>query len=86
MEVVRKIVNAEMLLPFIDLPWASKGSEVEVFVFPINNTPACADKRTTDIDMSFGGWADMDKTTEEICTEIRASRTFRDRTFNIAIQ
>ena len=32
-----------------------------------------------EVDPSFGGWADMDKTTEEICSEIRASRFFRQR-------
>jgi len=35
MEIVRKIVNADMLTPVIDLPWMSKGLQVEVIVFPI---------------------------------------------------
>jgi hypothetical protein len=34
MEVVRKIVSAELLAPIIDLPWASKGMQVEVIVKP----------------------------------------------------
>ncbi|MDR0794837.1 MAG: hypothetical protein LBE79_02105 [Tannerella sp.] len=34
MEVVRKIVSADMLTPFMDLPWASNGSQVELIVMP----------------------------------------------------
>jgi len=34
MEAVRKIVNAEVLTPIIDLPWKSKGMQVELIVMP----------------------------------------------------
>ena len=34
MEVFRKVVSADMLTPIIDLPWASKGLQVEVIVIP----------------------------------------------------
>lgn len=34
MEVVRKIVSSDMLLPIIDLPWASKDIQVEVIIIP----------------------------------------------------
>ena len=34
MEAVREIVNAELIKPVIDLPWASKNMQVEVIVFP----------------------------------------------------
>jgi len=34
MEVVRKIVSADMLKPIIDLPWNSKDIQVEVIVIP----------------------------------------------------
>ena len=34
MEAVREIVSAELIKPFIDLPWASKDMQVEVIVFP----------------------------------------------------
>ena len=34
MEIVRKIVSADMLTPIIDLPWASKNLQVEVIVIP----------------------------------------------------
>ena len=60
------------------------GAKLEILVFPINEVlTSKIEKKTTIIDESFGGWADMDKTTEEICSEIRASRTFRNRDFDI---
>ena len=34
MEVVRKIVSADVLSSIIDLPWASKDLQVEVIVIP----------------------------------------------------
>jgi len=34
MEVVRKVVSADMLIPIIDLPWASKDLQVELIVIP----------------------------------------------------
>ena len=34
MEVVRKIVYADMLRPIIDLPWFSKDLQVEVTIIP----------------------------------------------------
>jgi len=34
MEVVRKIVNADLLSSFIDLPWARRGMQVELIVIP----------------------------------------------------
>jgi len=84
MEAIRKIINAEMITPIIDLPWTTKGLQVEVIVFPVNQvTSPNVVKKTSDDDLSFGGWADMDKTTEEICSEIRKGRTFRNRDFNL---
>jgi hypothetical protein len=56
------------------------GTELEILVFPVNDILTTdVKKKIPDIDESFGGWADMDKTTEEICSEIRTSRTFRKR-------
>jgi len=57
-------------MPILDLPWATKDLQVEVIVFPVNqDTSSKVEKKTSAIDLSFGGWADMDKTTEEICQE-----------------
>ena len=70
---------------YISLPIPDKyiGKELEILVFSINevSTSNIETKKTQDVDTSFGGWVDMDKTTEEICSEIRASRTFRNRDF-----
>ena len=58
------------------------GTELEILVFPINEIlTSNVKKKTSDVDASFGGWAGMDKTTEEICSEIKAGRTFRNRDF-----
>jgi hypothetical protein len=35
MEAVRQIVSADMLMSIIDLPWTSKGLQVEVIVLPL---------------------------------------------------
>jgi len=35
MEAIREIISADMLSPIINLPWASKGLQVEVIVMPI---------------------------------------------------
>ena len=34
MEVVRKIVSADLLSPFIDLPWTRRDMQVELIVIP----------------------------------------------------
>jgi len=58
------------------------GAELEIIIFPIREVlTANTEKKKPDGDASFGAWADMDKTTEEICSEIRSSRTFRNRDF-----
>jgi len=66
----------------VPIPDKYIGTELEILIFPVSevSTPN-VEKKTSDVDVSFGGWADMDKTTEEICSEIRASRTFRNREF-----
>ena len=56
------------------------GTELEIMIFPIREVLVSSIKeKVSDADTSFGAWADMDKTTEEICSEIRSSRTFRNR-------
>ena len=52
-------------------------------LMPIIDTSWMPKKETKNVDASFGGWADMNKTTGEICSEIRESRTFRNRDLNI---
>jgi hypothetical protein len=56
------------------------GTELEIIIFPLREISTPSEKgKGDDIDHSFGAWADMDKSTEEICAEIRSSRTFRNR-------
>jgi len=64
----------------VPIPDRYIGAELEILIFPIKEvlTPNMV-KKTPEVDASFGGWADMDKTTEEICSDIRESRNFRDR-------
>ncbi len=38
MEAVRKIVNAGLLSPIIDLPWKAKNMRVEIIVMPVSET------------------------------------------------
>ena len=38
MEAVRKIVNAGILAPIIDLPWKAKDMRVEIIVMPVGET------------------------------------------------
>jgi len=57
------------------------GKELEITIFPIHKAFTSKIKRIIPDDASFGAWADMDKTTEEICSEIRSSRHFRNRDF-----
>ena len=64
----------------IPIPDRYIGTELEILVFPVHKVSTFnVENKTPDIDASFGGWADIDKTTEDICSEIRASRTFRKR-------
>ncbi|MDR0691546.1 MAG: hypothetical protein LBF69_00740 [Prevotellaceae bacterium] len=51
---------------------------MEIIIFPLTEpVMASPGKKTKDVDLSFGAWADMDNSTEEICAQIRSSRTFR---------
>ena len=58
------------------------GTELEIIIFPIREVfKSKINNKMLDSNASFGAWADMDKTTEEICAEIRSSRNFRNRDF-----
>ena len=68
----------------VSIPDRYVGIELEILVFPINEVSTSKlENGNSDIDLSFGAWSDMDKTTEEICSEIRASRNFHNRDFNL---
>jgi len=68
----------------VSIPDRYIGTELEILVFPVKEVSIFNfESKTSEVDHSFGGWADMDKTTEEICAEIKAGRTFRNRDFNL---
>jgi len=83
--MLRTIYTPDSNLIHVMIPERYIGAKLEVLVFPVNEvmTPDIA-RITSDVDDSFGGWADMDKTAEEICSEIRASRIFCNKTFDLS--
>ena len=79
-KMVRTVYTPDSNLLSVPIPDRYIGTELEILVFPTNEISVSKAKiKTPDVDISFGGWADMNKTTDEICSEIRASRTFRKR-------
>jgi len=79
-KMVRTVYTPDSNLVRVPIPDRYIGTELEILVFPVNEVfVSKVKKKTTDVDKSFGGWADMNKTTDEICSEIRASRIFRNR-------
>ena len=78
--MLRTVYRPDSNLISVPIPDRYIGRELEILVFPTNEVLASTPKiKTTDVDISFGGWADMNQTTEDICSEIKASRTFRNR-------
>ena len=68
----------------VPIPNKYIGTELEILIFPVSEVfLSKMDKKAPDVDVSFGGWADMNNSTEEICSEIRASRAFRNRDFDM---
>jgi hypothetical protein len=55
--------------------------EAKAELIRLLSKPAAEDEKTREerFYSSFGGWNDMEKTTEEIIAEIRGSRKFRDK-------
>ncbi|GHT00241.1 hypothetical protein FACS189421_12070 [Bacteroidia bacterium] len=79
--MIRTVFTPDSNLITFPIPNKYVGKELEITVFPIKDISLkkARKKVTTDIDPAFGAWADMDKSTEEICAEIKNSRTFRKR-------
>ena len=49
----------------VPIPDKYIGTELEILVFPVNEiSTSKVEKKTFDVDLSFGGWADMDKTNQ----------------------
>jgi hypothetical protein len=78
--MIRTVFIPDSNLVSFPIPDKYIGTELEITIFPLNETVITKLKnKEPDIDVSFGAWADMDKSTEEICDGIRNSRTFRNR-------
>jgi len=78
--MVRSVYTPDSNIVRVPIPDRYIGTELEILVFPINEVfMSKVKKKSTDADKSFGGWADMRKTTDEICSEIKESRAFRNR-------
>ncbi len=65
MEAVRKIVNASLLAPIINLPWKAKGLQVEVIVMPVNDTTESAHSSGTSIKGCLKAYANIALTEQE---------------------
>jgi hypothetical protein len=61
------------------------GRSLEINIFPTMEINAEKEdkKASTATDNSFGGWADMEKSAEEIGRDIRSARNFRERDFSL---
>ncbi|MDR0865836.1 MAG: hypothetical protein LBO74_13030 [Candidatus Symbiothrix sp.] len=78
--MIRTVFTPDSNLISFPIPEKYIGTELEITIFPIKEMSITKPKKKKiTIDPSFGAWADMDKSTEEICAEIRNSRTFRNR-------
>ncbi|MCL2028678.1 MAG: hypothetical protein FWG79_09390 [Bacteroidales bacterium] len=78
--MLRTVYRPDSNLISVPIPDRYIGTELEILVFPTYEVLAPNVKmKIPAVDTSFGGWADMDKTPEDICSELRADRAFRNR-------
>jgi hypothetical protein len=79
--MIRTIFVPESNSITFPIPDKYVGKKLEITVFSLNELSITNPGKEVvrDIDPSFGAWADMDKSTEELCTQIRSSRTFRKK-------
>jgi len=65
----------------VPIPERYVGTELEILVFPLTEVfvTGMDGNTASGADASFGGWADMDRAAEEVCSDIRAGRAFRNR-------
>jgi hypothetical protein len=79
--MIRTIYTPKSNLVSFPIPEKYIGTELEIMIFPRKEISEIKSEKKIidDVDLSFGAWADMEKSTEEICSEIRKSRTFRKR-------
>ncbi len=58
MEAVRKIINANLLAPIINLPWTAEDMQVEVIVMPVNDTAESAHRSGASLKGCLKAYAD----------------------------
>jgi hypothetical protein len=83
--MIRTIFTPNSNVVTFPIPDNYIGTELEIIVFPIMeiHTNKPEKKSNATIDASFGAWADMEKSDEEICAEIKGSRKFRKRNISL---
>ncbi|MDR1938190.1 MAG: hypothetical protein LBQ73_06815 [Tannerellaceae bacterium] len=77
--MIRTVLIPDSNFVGLPIPDIYVGKELEIIVFLHDEISVVKPEKevTGDGDPSFGSWADMDKSTEEICAEIKSSRSFR---------
>ncbi|MDR0547528.1 MAG: hypothetical protein LBG77_08140 [Dysgonamonadaceae bacterium] len=79
-DMLRTVCVPDSDLLNVSIPRKYIGKELEIIVFPVNEIIRThPKKRSLQTDLSFGAWADMEQSTEEICADIRNSRRYRNR-------
>ena len=80
-EMIRTIYIPNSNQVSFPIPEKYIGTEFEIMIFPHKEISEIklGKKGAKEKNLAFGGWADMDKSTEEICVDIRKSRTFNKR-------
>ncbi|GHT62062.1 hypothetical protein AGMMS50239_14400 [Bacteroidia bacterium] len=83
--MIRTVFTPNSNMVILSIPDNYIGTELEITIFPLVEIHANKPKKKANatIDASFGAWADMEKSDEEICTEIRSSRKFRKRDISL---
>jgi hypothetical protein len=79
--MIRTVFKPDSNVVNFPIPDKYVGKEIEIMIFPLNEISVIKTetKDMDNVDLSFGAWADMDKSTEEICVEIKSSRMFRKK-------
>ena len=79
--MIRTVYTPNSNIITLPIPDRYIGAELEISIFPLVeiHTKKEENNKSNLPDLSFGAWADMEKSDKEICAEIRSSRHFRKR-------
>lgn len=75
--MIRTIYTPNSNSIIFSIPDKYIGTALEISVFPV--TEIYTSRKKTKTDLSFGAWADMEKSDADICFDIRNSRHFSER-------